>query len=229
MQTDTENSESAKSFNEAKRMYVEQYGSALVLNTYLKIALLCLSLVAVALAFLNVKTYSAFRNFKPLVIRINEVGKAEAVSYDSFAYQPHESELKYFLIRFITGYYGRSRVTVRDAYAKSLYFLDGRLADAAIAANRKNHTIEQFLVSGDDEVEINVKSVSLEDLRTQPYRATAEYEKIYYNQSDRSETKRERYIGNFVFTVRDHVPNSFIPVNPLGLTITYFREDQAFN
>jgi hypothetical protein len=40
MQTD-------KSFNEAKRMYVEQYGSALVMNTYLKIALLSLSLVAV--------------------------------------------------------------------------------------------------------------------------------------------------------------------------------------
>ncbi len=65
MQTETTNSESAKSFNEAKRMYVEQYGSALVLNTYLKIALLCLSLVAVALAFLNLKTYSTFRNFKP--------------------------------------------------------------------------------------------------------------------------------------------------------------------
>jgi len=84
------------------------------------------------------------------------------------------------------------------------------------------------LVSGDDEVEINVKSVSLEDLRTQPFRATVEYEKIYYSPSDRTETRRERYIGNFVFTIRDHVPNSFIPVNPLGLTITYFREDQAF-
>jgi hypothetical protein len=28
--------------------------------------------------------------------------------------------------------------------------------------------------------------------------------------------------------VKDHVPNALIPVNPLGLTITYFREDQAF-
>ena len=217
-----------KSFEDAKRMYVEQYGSALVMNTYLKIALLSLSLVALALVALNVRTYNAFRNFKPLVIRINEVGKAEAVSYDSLAYQPHESELKYFLIRFLTGYYGRSRVTVRDAYARSLYFLDGRLADAAITADRKNHIIEKFLVSGDDEIEINVKSVSLEDLRTPPYRATAEYEKIYFGPSDHTETRRERYIGNFVFTIRDHVPNAFIPVNPLGLTITYFREDQAF-
>jgi hypothetical protein len=26
----------------------------------------------------------------------------------------------------------------------------------------------------------------------------------------------------------DHVDNARIPINPLGLTITYFREDQAF-
>jgi hypothetical protein len=24
------------------------------------------------------------------------------------------------------------------------------------------------------------------------------------------------------------VPNELIPINPLGMTITYFREDQAF-
>jgi hypothetical protein len=27
---------------------------------------------------------------------------------------------------------------------------------------------------------------------------------------------------------KDQVPNQLIPFNPLGLTITYFREDQAF-
>jgi len=30
------------------------------------------------------------------------------------------------------------------------------------------------------------------------------------------------------FVVRDQVPAAVIPVNPLGLTITYFRVDQAF-
>lgn len=229
MQTDTPTTQQTKSFNEAKRMYVEHYGSALVTNTYLKIAVLCLSLVAVLLVFLNIKTYNTFRNFKPLVIRINELGKAEAVSYGSLAYQPQESELKYFLIRFITGYYGRNHVTVREAYSRSLYFLDNKLANAIIQADKKHKTIETFLNSGDAEIEINVKSVSLEDLRTQPFKANVEYEKIYYSLADRQELKRERYIGNFVFTVREHVPNAYIPINPLGLTITYFREDQAFN
>ena len=30
------------------------------------------------------------------------------------------------------------------------------------------------------------------------------------------------------FVMRDHVPNEFVRVNPLGLQITYVRVDQAF-
>ena len=36
------------------------------------------------------------------------------------------------------------------------------------------------------------------------------------------------YTANFVFLFRSHVPNELIPINPLGMTVTYFREDQAF-
>jgi hypothetical protein len=30
------------------------------------------------------------------------------------------------------------------------------------------------------------------------------------------------------FVFREHVPNEFVRVNPLGLEIRYFRVDQAF-
>jgi hypothetical protein len=40
--------------------------------------------------------------------------------------------------------------------------------------------------------------------------------------------RRTLYTANFVFFFRAHVPNEFIPINPLGMTITYFREDRAF-
>ena len=30
------------------------------------------------------------------------------------------------------------------------------------------------------------------------------------------------------FVLKDQIPNAMVPVNPLGLTITYFRVDQAF-
>ena len=36
------------------------------------------------------------------------------------------------------------------------------------------------------------------------------------------------YTANFVFVFKSQVPNELIPINPLGLAITYFREDEAF-
>jgi type IV secretory pathway component VirB8 len=109
-----------------------------------------------------------------------------------------------------------------------MYFLDGRLADAAIEEDKKTKMIETFLAGRGDEIEINVRNVSIEDLRTSPYKATVEFDKVYYTAADHQETKRERYMAHFVFVVKDRVPNAVIPVNPLGLTISYFREDQAF-
>jgi hypothetical protein len=35
-------------------------------------------------------------------------------------------------------------------------------------------------------------------------------------------------VAQIDFVMRDHVPNEFIRVNPLGLQIAYFRVDQAF-
>lgn len=217
-----------KDFNAAKRMYMEQFGSALVTNNYLRIALVGVSLVAVGLIVLNLKTYQTFENFKPLVIRISDIGRAEAVSYDSFGYEPQDAEIRYFLIQFVSKHYSRRRATIRDAYAESLYFLDGRLADAAIEASRKNKTIETFLAGEGDEIEVVVKNVSIDDLREAPYKATVDFEKVYRAQHDHVEIRRELSVAHFIFVVKERVPNSMIPVNPLGLTITYFREDQAF-
>ncbi len=88
-------------FHAAKRQFVELYGSIAVMNTYLKIAVVSLCGVCLGLIALNVKTYQTFRNFKPLVIRINDLGRAEAVSYSDLEYRPQEAEIKYFLIQFV--------------------------------------------------------------------------------------------------------------------------------
>jgi type IV secretory pathway TrbF-like protein len=210
------------------RHYVEQIGAALVSNLYLKICVLCLAVIAIVLLFVNVGMYQAFHHLKPLVIRINEVGRAEAVTYDSFDYQPREAEIRYFLMDFVQRHYSRERATVRENYARSLYYLDGRLAEAIIEENKKNRTIEAFLSGRGDEIEVNVSNVAIEDLRSQPYKASVDFEKVHYTSTDHVMIERERYVGHFVFSVMDKVPNSLIPVNPLGLTITYFREDQAF-
>jgi type IV secretion system protein VirB5 len=219
----------AKDFEAAKGQYLELYGSVAVMNTYLKVALLVCSTAVAALVALNVRTYAAFHDLKPLVIRINQVGQAEAISYGSLDYHPQEAEIKYFLAHFVQGYYGRMRATLRQAYPASLYFLDGRLADALVEANKKSRMVEAFLTSGTDDVDIEVRNVAIEDLRQPPYKATVEFEKVYYAASDHRQLRRERFVASFVFVVKAPVPNALIPFNPLGLTITYFRDDQAFS
>ena len=214
-------------YGDARRRYVEQYGSTLVMNTYLKLALLSVSLVAVGLIVLNVHTQRTFQHVKPLVIRIDDVGRATAVTYASLTYTPQAPELKYFLIQFVAKHYSRMRATVRQQYAESLYFLDGRLADATIDANKKSGTIERFLTSGTEEIDVRVKNVTLEDLRRPPYRATVDFDQIALS-ATRSELRRDTYVAHLVFVLDDHVDNARIPINPLGLTITYVREDQAF-
>jgi type IV secretory pathway TrbF-like protein len=215
-------------YGDARRPYVERYGSTLVMNTYLTIALLCLSLVAVGLLGLAFRMERAVEHVKPLVIRIDDVGRASAITDANLAYTPQAPELKYFLVQFVTAHYSRMRATVRQQYAESLYFLDGRLADATIDANKKAGTIERFLTGSTEEIEVHVKNVTLDDLRQPPYRATVAFDKVYLAPATRAELKRDTYVAHVVFVLKDAVDNARIPINPLGLTITYFRDDQAF-
>jgi len=215
---------------DARRQYVELFGSALVMNTYLKIALLGLSVVAVGLLVLNFRTIKKYESLKPLVIRIDDIGRAQAVQYDTLTYQPQGQapELKYFLTQFVTQHFARMRATVKERYAHSLYFLDAALADATIAQNQRALTIENFLAGNGDEIEVEVKNVTLDELKAAPYKATVDFEKVYYGQGGRQEKKRETFVAQITFVLRDQIPNALVLVNPLGLTITYFRVDQAF-
>jgi type IV secretory pathway component VirB8 len=217
------------SFYDAKRLYLEQYGDPMVTNTYLKIAVVLLAIVCVALALIDLRTTRTFQNFRPLVIRIDDLGRAEAINYHNFEYKPQDAEAKYFLSQFCNLYYRRNRYTIQDDFSKSLYFLDGKLANGILDAYRKNDIIKKFIINtAAPEIDVDVKKAALEEMQTPPFRARVDFYMVYYSPADHSELKRDLYTANFVFLFRSQVPNELIPINPLGMTITYFREDQAF-
>ena len=216
------------SFHDAKRLYLEQYGDPMVTNTYLKIALTLVCLVAVGLLILDLKTIRTFENFRPLVIRIDDLGRAEAINYHNLEYQPQDAEAKYFLSQFCELYYRRNRYTIQSDFSRALYFLDGKLANGILDAYRKDDIIKKFLTNTSiPEIDVEVKKVSLEEMQP-PYKARVDFYLVYYSPADHSELKRDLYTANFVFDFQKHVRNELIPINPLGLTISYFREDQAF-
>jgi type IV secretion system protein VirB5 len=218
-----------RTFQDAKRLYLEQYGDPMVTNTYLRIALTLVSLIAVGLLVLDWKTIRTFENFRPLVIRIDDLGRAEAINYHNLEYKPQDAEAKYFLSQFCALYYRRNRYTIQDDFSKALYFLDGKLADGILDAYRKDDIIKKFLMNTSaPEIDVEVKKVALEDMQTPPFKARVDFYMVYYSPADHSEIKRDLYTANFVFVFKSKVPNELIPINPLGVAITYFREDQAF-
>ena len=218
-----------KTLENAKRQFVELYGSALVMNTYLKLALLLVSLLALGLLALNYRSQAAAAELKPLVVRIDQVGRAEAVQYDASAYAPQAPELRYFLTQFVVKHFSRIRATVQREYPDSLFFLDQALVDATIAQNEQSRAIEAFLTNPSaDEVDVVVQNVSLGELNEPPLKATVTFQKVFYTPGTRVEQAHETYVAQIDFAMRSHVPNEFVRVNPLGLQITYFRIDQAF-
>src|SRR5258708_2608169 len=79
----------------AAERYLEQYGDPLVVNTYLKVTILVLAAVCLSLAGLTYKSQTALANMHPMIVRINDVGHAEAIDYRNFQHRPQEAENKY--------------------------------------------------------------------------------------------------------------------------------------
>ena len=114
--------------------------------------------------------------------------------YDTLTYQPQGQapELKYFLMQFVTQHFARMRATVKERYAESLYFLDAALGGRHHGRSQRQHqTIETFLAGSGDEIDVQVKNVTLDDLTTPPYKATVDFEKVYYAPGNRQERARE--------------------------------------
>ena len=77
-------------------------------------------------------------------------------------------------------------------------------------------------------MDIEIKNVVLQDLRSSPMKASVDFERVFYPRGERREIRRETFTASFQFVVMDKVPNSYVLVNPLGLAITYFHVDAAF-
>src|SRR6266568_2626336 len=232
MTTETTNMETKATpeITRAAERYLEQYGDPLVMNTYLKVTILVLAGACVSLAVVTYKSQTALANMHPLIVRINDVGHAEAIDYRNFQYRPQEVENKYYLNRWAELYFGRNRFTIERDQTNSLYFLNGDVQHAVIEQERKDNFIQTYARDSMlPYVDIQVKNVILDDLRQSPYSARIEFEKVFTNPADHRELKRERWTASVTYVFRTNVKNNELAVNPLGLTIVRFRADQAFN
>jgi type IV secretion system protein VirB5 len=214
-----------KTYDDAAARFANALAQPRITINCLRIALLCSLALCVGLLALNFRTAAQQR--ERVVVRIDDVGRAQAIGYSNLQYKPQAPEIKYFLTLFIHDFYGRKRATIHDDFQRSMSFLSAPLAAARMDEERKTKAIEKFVVGDGDDIDLQINNIVLADLRKAPYLAQIDVEKVYRDH-DGSELKREKYVESVTFSFTNEIPNALIPVNPLGLMITYLREDQAF-
>lgn len=214
---------------EAGHRFLELYAEPVVTNTYLKVAILVLSIVTLVSLALLYRAQTAALRLKPLVISVSDIGRGQVMNYDDFARIPVDRVSKYYLARWTTLYYGRNHATLQRDFAESLSFFSNPLQNATLQQVQKAKTLENFLLDpSQPNVDIQIDAVILEDLQHPPYRAQIQFEEIFRSPGDGQEQRRERWTANVIYSFRDEVPNAMLLTNPLGLVISYVHEDQAF-
>jgi type IV secretion system protein VirB5 len=215
--------------SEAGHKFIELYAEPIVTNTWLKIALLMLSIVALALLALFWRAETAASRLKPLVISISDIGRGQVMNYDDFSKIPVDRVSKYYLARWCELYYGRNHATLQRDFSQSLDFFSNQLQSATLQQVNQQKTLQTFMLDpGSPDVDIEIDTVNLIDLRQPPYSAQIQFEKVFRSPGDGQEQRRERWTANVIYSFRDEVPNRMLLVNPLGLVISYVHTDQAF-
>ena len=181
---------------------------------------LCLLLVV------NIIRLSSVEAPRPIVVRVDEVGRAEALAYETVEAQadPLDPTTKYFLNRFIDDYYSRRRATVEQAWSRSLRFLTTGLANEAFRAEGENVAM---LAAGVTREELQVERVVLRIQANQqePHGATADFDLVRLVNA--VESQRERWTVSMQFMFLDEIPTELMVFNPMGIIITYLRGDRA--
>jgi len=114
----------------------------------------------------HLQEQTALANMHPMIVRINDVGHAEAIDYRNFQYRPQEAENKYYLTRWAELYFSRNRFTIERDQTQSLYFLNSDVQRAVIDQERKDNSIQNYIKDSTlpyVDVEIRTSSLTTSD------------------------------------------------------------------
>ena len=216
---------SEKQTQDAGAEYAEIWGEAVHSNRHLRVlsiglGALCLLLIIVVFRIVTIDPP------KPIVVRVDEVGRAEAVAYEAMEAQadPLDPTTKYFLNRFIHDFYSRRRATVQQNWSRSLRFLTTDLANASFRAESQNVAL---LAAGGARDELQVENVILRVQANpqEPHGATADFDLV--RMAVQNEVSRERWSLSLQFLFLQEIPPDLIVYNPMGIIITYLQGDRA--
>ena len=156
----------------------------------------------------------------PLVVRVDEVGRAEVVDYEveRSSLDQNDPVVGYFLNSFVRDHFERRHALRAERWQRSLAFLTVVLQRQVYADAVEELTV---FVSTPDAPEFLVENVVVRVVPQPepPYRAEVIFDRV--EQFGPTEIARERMTLSLQFVFADSVPSAALLVNPLGLVITF--------
>ena len=173
-------------------------------------------------------------------IRIDEMGRAQAIAYTDLNYSPREGEVRTYLTDWANYRFTINRETIGSKYPLNYYFLSQTLASQLMTDDNQNHLVSQVMGGQVEQSDVEVKNVTITSMSQETVQGSAiargtalvAIDKLYSARNSH-EPRREHWVLSITYylnpkQVSDQakVFPQFETINPLGLTITEFHENR---
>jgi type IV secretion system protein VirB5 len=181
---------------------------------------------------------------RPLVnryIRIDEMGRAQAIQYSDLDYTPREGEVRTYLTDWANYRYTINPDTIAAKYPLNYYFLSQSLASQLMADDNRSHLVSQVMGGQIEQSDVEVRDVTITSMSVQTIQrakvargtALVAIDRIY--SPDHSRQPRTEhwmlsvtyYLNPAQVSDQAKIFPQFETINPLGLTITEFHENRV--
>ncbi len=195
---------------------------------------------AVLLASIGMNVSLAHRPILNRYIRIDEMGRAQAIAYSDLNYSPREGEVRTYLTDWANYRYTLNRETIAKKYPLNYYFLSQALASQLMGEDNANHLVSQVTGGQIEQSDVEVKNVTITSMSEESIQganmargtAVITLDRLYSSRNSR-EPRTEHWAMTVTYYLNPkqvsdqaRIFPQFETINPLGLTVTEFHENR---
>lgn len=174
-------------------------------------------------------------------IRIDEMGRAQAIQYTDLNYSPREGEVRTYLTDWANYRYTINRETIAKKYPLNYYFLSQSLAAQLMNSDNQSHLVSQVVAGQVESSDVQVRNVTITSMSEETVQgatiargtALVTFDK-FFSQEHSREPRTEHWLASVTYylnpkQVSDQakIYPQYEFINPLGLTITEFHENRV--
>jgi type IV secretion system protein VirB5 len=173
-------------------------------------------------------------------IRIDEMGRAQAIQYSDLNYSPREGEVRTYLTDWANYRYTVSRDTISKKYPLNYFFFSQQLSTQYMSEDNRNHMVSQVMAGQIEQSDVEVRNVTITSMAEEQVQgvrmsrgtALVNIDKLFSVRNSH-EPRTEHWMLSVTYYLnpkqvsdQSRIFPQFETINPLGMTITEFHENR---